>query len=305
MLRLAGMIRIVHLAFLCVCCGSLFGATKWSPSAWDLETYFNASPYVFVGKLESIEVLPEVKTGVMGIEATQLTETNPAQEEIIWRNVRLYTFRVIQSFKGELAGQIEVYAPEAGSQWSYFRTEIGDVFVSKAADPDPYAVKLSVGEQGLFFVNAFNGSTLPVLIALRSEAQAERGIRILGTYKQTAGVELSAVIELDDTVQAATAEQQSSQLAALEKRYFKILMISNLQERRSALERFIAEMGYDGLWSRESFQANYQDSFGMVVEEGRVRSAPTRPDSGRERLWYECTMEIEKIDMILKARAKN
>ena len=40
----------------------------------------------------------------------------------------------------------------------------------------------------------------------------------------------------------------------------------------------------------------------MVVEEGRVRAAPSRPESGKERLWYECTMELEKIDVILKAR---
>ena len=40
----------------------------------------------------------------------------------------------------------------------------------------------------------------------------------------------------------------------------------------------------------------------MFMEGGRTVNAPSRPESGKERLWYECTKEIEKIDMILKAR---
>ena len=114
--------------------------------------------------------------------------------------------------------------------------------LTKPADPDPYAAKLSVGEQGLFFVNAFNGTTLPVLVALRSEEQAERGIRILQTFKQTQGVSLSAVVELDDMMQAAAAEQARSEFADLERRYFKILMRPNLQLRaprwRNLLQRW-------------------------------------------------------------------
>lgn len=296
------MLRTIRFLALVACQYAVLGAASFVNPSWDLERIYHASPYAFSGQLTSIEIVPEVKTGVMGVELSELSTDDPDLQEIVWRNVRLYTFAVHDAFKGNLSGEIEVYAPTAEALWSYFKTELGDTILSKAADPDPYAGKLSVGEQGLFFVNAFNGSILPVLVALRSEEQAERGIRILQTFKQTQGVDLAAVIELDDTMQAAAAEQENSDLAKLEKRYFKILMVPHLQQRRSELETFIAELGYDGLWSKEAFQATYADSFAMVVEEGRVRQAPTRPESGKERLWYECTMEIEKIDMILNAR---
>ncbi|MGB0413773.1 MAG: hypothetical protein ACPGJU_04940 [Coraliomargarita sp.] len=303
MLRLSGMPRIIRLVLLFAfqCC--VLSASPSARPPWDLEKTYNAAPYAFHGQVKSIEVVPEVKTGVMGIDVKQLSSDELPLEEIVWKEARLYTFTVIDSYKGDLAGEVEVYAPKAETRlWSYLKTDMGDQYVGKMAPPDPYARKLSEGEKGLFFVNAFNGSTLPVLVALRSEDQAERGIRILQTYKQTQGVPLSSVIELDDTMQAAAAEQQASELAELEKRYFKLLMMPNLQERRSELFKFIAELGFDGLWSQEEFEAKHKGSFGMFMEGGRTVNAPSRPESGKERLWYECTKEIEKIDMILKAR---
>ncbi len=298
------MLRTIRFLALVACQYAVLGAASFVNPSWDLERIYHASPYAFSGQLTSIEIVAEVKTGVMGVELSELSTDDPDLREIVWRNVRLYTFAVQDAFKGDVFGEIEVYAPTAETLWSYFKTELGYTILSKAADPDPYAGKLSVGEQGLFFVNAFNGSTLPVLVALRSEEQAERGIRILQTFKQTQGVDLAAVIELDDTMQAAAAEQERVYLESLEKRYFKITMLSNLQERRSELEKIIAELGYDSLWSQDAFEAKHAGSFAMFVEEGRVRDAPSRPESGKERLWYECTMEIEKIDMILKARTQ-
>ena len=224
------MIRLILPALFIVVHSGLLNATQWARPTWNLEKTYNAAPYVFHGQVKAIEMMPEVKTGVTGIDVKQLSSDELPLEEIVWKEARLYTFTVIDSYKGDLAGEVEVYAPKAETRlWSYLKTDMGDQYVGKMAPPDPYARKLSEGEKGLFFVNAFNGSTLPVLVALRSEDQAERGIRILQTYKQTQGVPLSSVIELDDTMQAAAAEQQASELAELEKRYFKLLMMPNLQ----------------------------------------------------------------------------
>ena len=103
---------------------ALLSAASLAPASWDLEEVYTASSYVFSGVVQSIELVPELQTGVMGVELSQLSNEDPQFKEIVWQDVRRYTFELRESFKGGLPDAVEVYAPKALTLWSYFETEL-------------------------------------------------------------------------------------------------------------------------------------------------------------------------------------
>jgi len=85
--------------------------------------------------------------------------------------------------------------------------------------------------------------------------------------------------------------------------YYKILRIREFEIRRSLLADLVVRMGFEGRWSYYEFKERYLQDFGAYLEVAAQQVVPSEPTDKKEKLWKTVSEELNKMDVILNARA--
>lgn len=271
---------------------------------WDLVRAFNASTHVFYGEVLKIVPEPLFKTGVMGVHVQDLTRDELPLQEIFWPKGKHITFSVEERFKGQVGSSFESYRSDQDRNlWTYVNNDAGDVFLSPREPLDSSLLKLSQTDRGLFFVRYYLGSNIPVLYQVRYGQRAEDDLELLRLHQAAGNVSLEQILKQRQMKQKIQAQKDAAEFEVFEDEFYKMLRIRELEIRRSLLEDLVVRMGFEGRWSYFDFKERYIKSYGAYLEEGKPQVVPSEPVEDKEKLWKKASEELDKIDVILKARA--
>ena len=267
---------------------------------FDLVATYQASIYVFYGEVSN--VLPEnkFKTGSQGVYLKDVTRTELTLEPVIWPKAKALNFAVEDNFKNPLPEGVEVYLPKPDPDiWTYIESDIGDAFLAKPNIPEAHLHKLYTGDKGLFFIRYQAGTNLPVLYRVQVGKLARESIALLRADASNPNVNLAQVVQHRRLQQQQLAEKEAAEFKVFEDEYYKILRVRELDIRQSLLKDLVVKMGFEGRWDYFSFKERYILEHGDHVSGKDIPSGPT---SGKEKLWHDISGELEKIEVILKAR---
>ncbi len=271
---------------------------------WDLVRMFNASTHVFYGEVSKVIPEPLFRTGVMGVHFQDVGSGEFPLQELLWPEGKLFTFSVTESFKGQMEKSFECYRSDHDlNLWTYVENDAGDVFISPPVPLDSLLHHLDQTDRGLFFVRYYLGSNIPVLYRVRFGQRAEDDLALLRAHQAAGGVSLEGVLLERQRWQQLQAERDAAEFKVFEDEYYKILRIKELDIRSSLLEDLIVRMGFEGRWSYYDFKERFVANFGAYFEEGEAQAVPLEPADAKEKLWKFVSDELNKIDVILKARA--
>ena len=300
-------LEMKRLALLCYLTVLLCPFVKAQPQAedtWDLVRVFNASTHVFYGEVLRVVPEPAFNSGVLGVHVQDLGRDELPTQELRWAEGKHVTFTVTQSFKGQMGDSFECYRSDQDlNLWTYVENDAGDVFLSPPVALEPLLLKLSQTDRGLFFVRYYLGSNIPVLYGARFGQRAEDDLELLRAHQTAGGVSLERVLQQRQMQQELQTQQDAAAFKVFEDEYYKMLRIRELELRRSLLEDLVARMGYEGRWSYYGFKARYLKRYGAYIEEGEPQAVPSEPIDDKGKLWKAVSEELDKIDLILKARA--
>jgi hypothetical protein len=209
-----------------------------------------------------------------------------------------------ERFKGQVSDSFESYRVDQDlNLWTYIENDAGDVFLSPPVAQDPLLLKLAQTDRGLFFVRYYLGSNIPVLYRARFGQRAEDDLELLRAHQAAGGASLERVLQQRQMQQELQAQQDAAAFKDFEDEYYKMLRIRELEIRRSLLEDLVTRMGCEGRWSYYDFKDRYLKRYGAYLEEGEQQAVPSEPVDDKEKLWKAVSEELDKIDLILKARA--
>ena len=295
-------------AVVCAVCLLLCSAVRaQSPvdEEWDLVRVLNTSTHVFYGEVLRIVPEPLFRTGVMGVHVQDLASVPFPMQELVWPAGKHFTFTVLEGFKGAIGTTFESYRSDHDLKlWTYVQNDAGDVFLSPPVALDPLLMHLEQTDRGLFFVRYYLGSNIPVLYRARFGQRAEDDLELLRAQQASNGVPLARIIQQREQAAALQAEQAAAAFKVFEDEYYKMLRIRELDIRSSLLEDLIVRMGFEGRWEYYDFKARYEQQNGAYVKPGTKLDVPSEPADATEQLWKMASEELAKIDVILKARAK-
>jgi len=268
---------------------------------WDLAKAYNASTHVFYGEVAKIIPEPNFKTGVMGVRVRDIDESELPMEALVWPKAKELSFTVVEQFKEAMPTTFAAYLPDPDLRvWTYVMNEAGDVFLAKPEAPDELLGKLKPGDRGLFFMRYYLGSTIPVIYRVRFGQSAESDLALLRAHRAAGNRSLESMLQQARAQEAAEAAKAAAAYRVFEDEYYKILRMQDLKIRRSLLNDLIERMGFEGLWTYFEFKERYLKAQGAHVEDSVV---PSGPSEGKEKLWHDVSAELNKVDVILKARA--
>lgn len=275
-----------------------------APETWDLVRVYNASTHIFYGEVVKTVPEPNYKTGVLGVHPREIDgDQLPAEQPIVWQRAKELTFKVDAALKGELPPTFAAYLPDPSVRlWKYVKNDVGDVFLAKPDPPDEQLLNLEQGDQGLFYVRPYLGSTIPVVYRMRLGRGATEDRALLESHRAAKDhLALEQIVEDARAREAAKAKQEAAEFKKLEDEYYKILRIQDLEIRRSMLNGLIQRMGFEGLWTYFKFKDRYLKEHGAHVP---TKDIPSGPSEGKEKLWHDASGELRKIEVILDARAR-
>lgn len=294
------MLRL-RLLFLLVYSSALSAqSSETKPIEFDLVATYLTSTYVFYGEVSN--VLPEnkFKTGSQGVYLKDVTRTELTLEPVIWPKAKALSFAVEDNFKNPLPEGVEVYLPEPDPDiWTYIESDIGDAFLAKPNIPEAHLKKLYTGDKGLFFIRHQAGSSLPILYRVQVGKLAHESLALLRANASNPNINLAQVVHHRRLQQQQIAKQEAAEFKVFEDEYYKILRIRELDIRQSLLKDLVVKMGFEGRWNYFSFKDRYIQEHGDHVSDSEI---PSGPSGGKEKLWHDISGELEKIEVILKAR---
>ena len=271
--------------------------------SWDLVRVFNASTHIFYGEVTKIVPERTFQTGVMAVAVQDLGREEFPVQEIFWPEGKCITFSVQEAFKGPVMESFECYrSDQDASLWTYVENDAGDIFLSPPVVLDPLLLKLDQTDCGLFFVRYYLGSNIPVLYHARFGKWAEDDLALLRTHQAAGGESLEWVWQEQQRQQQLQAAQEAVEFKMFEDEYYKILRIRELEIRRSLFADLVVRMGFEGRWSYYDFKERYLNQYGESPEDGQQQLVPSDPTDAKEKLWKDISAELNKIDVILKAR---
>jgi hypothetical protein len=299
-----GMKRVVLACYLTLQLCLSAGAQSKEADTWDLVRVFNASTHVFYGEVTKIVPERTFQTGVMGVAVQDLGREELPVQEIFWPEGKCIVFSVQEAFKGPAMEAFECYrSDQDATLWTYVENDAGDIFLSPPVALDPLLLKLDQTNRGLFFVRYYLGSNIPVLYHARFGKWAEDDLALLRTHQAAGGVSLEQVWQEQQRQQQLQAAQEAVEFKVFEDEYYKMLRIRELDIRRSLLEDLVVRMGFEGRWSYYEFKERYLQDFGAYLEVAAQQLVPSDPTDKKEKLWKTVSDELNKIDVILNARA--
>ena len=283
-------------------CLSAWSQPKAEP--WDLVRVFNASTHIFYGEVTKIVPERTFRTGVMAVAVQDLGREELPVQEIFWAEGKCITFSVQEAFKGPVIESFECYQSDQDARlWTYVENDAGDIFLSPPVVLDPLLLKLDQTDRGLFFVRYYLGSNIPVLYHARFGKWAEDDLALLRRHQAAGGDSLEALRQQLQRQQQLQAAQEADEFKMFEDEYYKILRIRELEIRRSLLADLVVRMGFEGRWSYYEFKERYLQDFGAYLEVTAHEVVPSEPTDKKEKLWKTVSEELNKIDVILNARA--
>lgn len=272
-------------------------------AAWDLVSTYETATHVFYGELTKVIPEPKFKTGVMGVDASNIDESPLPLQEIIWPKAKHLTFTVEENFKGVANGELVAYQPDHDRYlWIYLQNDSGDTFLAQSQEPDPIFQKLNPGDKALIFFRFYLGSNIPIVYRARLGQLAEDDIALLRAYKANGNASLAAIYHAAQLEQAAKAKREAEAFKQFEDEYYKILRTQDLEIRKSLLKDLVARLGFEGRWEYFEYKERYLKKYGAYHNNG---AEPPQPETGNEKLWKDISQELNKIDVILKARASH
>lgn len=288
--------------FLLLVIGSSLGAQpiETKPEEFDLVATYQASAHIFYGEIS--KVLPEnrFKSGQQGLYIENIDLRDIRLRPITWPKAKVFSFKVEENFKSPLNEDIEVYLPEPNPDiWIYIENDIGDVFLAKPFETEAHLKNLYPGDKGLFFTRYQAGSNLPILYKFQVGKLARESMALLQANTSNPNVSLEQVVQHMRMQKQLIAEQEAAEFKVFEDEYYKILRIRELDIRRSLLEDLIVKMGFEGRWDYFEYKERYIQEHGAQVSE---KDIPSGPSDGKEKLWHDASAELEKIEVIQKAR---
>ena len=273
--------------------------------AWDLVRIYNASTHVFYGELTKVLPEPLFRTGVMGVHLQDITDGELPLQELIWAKGKHLTFSVDERFKGPVPSSFVAYRSDHDlNLWTYVENDAGDVFLSPQVALDPLVQKVQAGDRALFFVRYYLGSNIPVLYHVRVGQRAADALELLRAQQVVGTVSLETIVEQALLRQLELEKREAAEFRVFEDEYYKILRIKDLEIRSSLLNDLIVRMGFEGRWSYYDFKERYVKAHGAYLEGAEAQAVPSGPTGGKEKLWNDISEELNKIDVILKARAR-
>ena len=266
----------------------------------ELVAKFQASTHVFYGTV--VRILPErnYETGLMGVYLKEVNRTELTLEPITWGNAKAFSFEVKENYKVPLKAGTEAMLPDQDPDiWTHVEDALGDAFLAQPPRPDVLLLSMQPGDAGLFFIRYQVGSTTPLLYRAEIGKQAGASRRLLQRYMANPNLSLTQVVEQARMEKDAAAAREAAAFKVFEDEYYKILRGRDLEIRRSLLKDLIVRMGFEGRWEYYDFKERYLREHGEHLSDSEIPSGPTE---GREKLWHDISGELEKIDVILKAR---
>jgi|GEM_PF-438509 len=283
-------------------CLSTWAQPKEEP--WDLVRVFNASTHIFYGEVKKIVPERTFRTGVMAVAVQDLGREQLPVQEIFWAEGKCITFFVQEAFKGPVMESFVCYrSDQDASLWTYVENDAGDIFLSPPVVLDPLLLKLDQTDRGLFFVRYYLGSNIPILYHARFGKRAEDDLALLRKHQAAAGDSLEEVRQEQQRQQQLQAAHEADNFKIFEDEYYKILRIRELEIRHSLLADLLVRMGFEGRWSYYEFKERYLQNFGAYLEVIAQQVVPSEPIDKKEKLWKTVSEELNKIDVILNARA--
>ncbi|CAA6678716.1 MULTISPECIES: hypothetical protein [unclassified Lentimonas] len=272
---------------------------------WDLVRTYNASTHVFYGELTKVIPEPLYQTGVMGVHFQDIAYGDMPLQQLIWEKGKHLTFSVDESFKGQMPGSFVAYRSDHDlNLWTYVKNDAGDVFLSPQVALDPLVQNVQANDRALFFVRYYLGSNIPVLYHVRVGQRAADDLELLRAQKAAGNVSLDMIVEQAQMQQRAIEAREAAEFKVFEDEYYKILRIKDLQIRRSLFNDLIVRMGFEGRWSYYDFKERYLEAHGAYLEGSEAQAVPSGPTGGKEKLWNDISQELNKMDVIQKARAR-
>lgn len=266
----------------------------------ELVAKFQASTHVFYGTV--VRILPErnFETGLMGVYLKDVNRTELTFEPIIWGYAKAFRFEVKENYKVPLKPETEAMLPDQDPDiWTHIEGALGDSFLAQPPRPDVLLLSMQPGDAGLFFIRYQVGSITPLLYRAEIGKQAEASRRLLQRYMANPNLSLSEVVEMAQMEKDAATAREAAAFKVFEDEYYKILRGRDLEIRKSLLEDLVVRMGFEGRWEYYEFKERYLREHGEHLSDSEIPSGPTE---GREKLWHDLSGELEKIDVILKAR---
>ena len=280
-------------------------AQPQADDTWDLVRVFNASTHVFYGEVSKVIPEPLFQTGVMGVHVQDLGRDEFPLQELVWPQGKQLTFTVDECFKGPIADSFESYRSDQDlNLWTYVENDAGDVFLSPPDPLDPLLLDLAQTDRGLFFVRYYLGSNIPVLYHVRLGQRAADDLELLRAQKAAGTVSLEVICKQAQMRQLELEKREAAEFKVFEDEYYKILRIKDLQIRSSLLNDLIVRMGFEGRWSYYDFKERYLKAHGAYLEGAEAQVVPSGPTGGKEKLWNDVSQELNKIEVIQKARAQ-
>lgn len=295
--------RVLLLCSLIGLSGLCAQPTQPDSTTWDLVRTYETATHVFYGELTKVIPEPKFKTGVMGVDADNIDESPLPLKEIIWPKAKHLTFLVEEGFKGQIADELVAYQPDHDRHmWIYLQNDAGDTFLAQSETPDPLFQKLNPGDKALIFFRFYLGSNIPIVYRARLGQHAEDDLALLRAHKANSNVSLTTIYQQARLEQQAQAKREAEEFTAFEDEYYKILRIQDFAIRQSLLKDLLARLGYEGRWQYFEYKERYLKKYGAYHENGKE---PPQPETGTEKLWKDISQELNKIDVILKARASH
>lgn len=293
-----------HLLLLCSMVGlSCLNAqpAQVDPATWDLVRTYETATHVFYGELTKVIPEPKFKTGVMGVDVDNIDESPLPLQEIVWPKAKHLTFTVEENFKEMATDELIAYHPDHDRHlWIYLQNDSHDTFLAQSEEPDPIFEKLNPGDKALIFFRFYLGSNIPIVYRARLGQHAEDDLALLRAYKSNSNVSLAAICHQAHIEQQAKAKREAEAFTAFEDEYYKILRTQDLTIRQSLLKDLVIRLGFEGRWEYFEYKERYLKKYGAYHDNG---AEPPQPDTGNEKLWKDISQELNKIDVILKARA--
>ncbi|MFQ3240895.1 MAG: hypothetical protein ACI9JZ_000577 [Lentimonas sp.] len=273
--------------------------------AGDLVRAYNASTHVFSGELAKVIPEPLFRPGVMGVHFQDIAYDDMLLQELIWAEGKHLTFSVDESFKGQVPSPFVAYRSDHDlNLWTYVKNDAGDVFLSPQVALDPLVLKVLPGDRALFFVRYYLGSSIPVLYRVRVGQGAADDLELLRAQQAAGNVSLEGIVKRAQVRQLELEAREAAEFRLFEDEYYKILRVKDLQIRSSLFNDLIVRMGFEGRWSYYDFKERYLKAHGAYLEGAEAQSVPSGPTGGKEKLWNDISEELNKMDVIQKARAR-
>jgi hypothetical protein len=263
---------------------------------------YNASNFVFYGTISKTVPEPNFKPGALAVYTADISQEPLPTHPVVWAKSKEFTFSVEEYFKQPTPQEFTAYLPDPDPEmWVYVENAAGDLFLARPQAASPVFGDLFSGERGLFFLRYYLGSSIAIVYKARLGDSAKEDLKLLRAHQRQPQLPLEAIYRQELARQQAEVEREAKEFKVFEDEYYKILRIQDLDIRTSLLQGLVERMGYKGRWNYFDYKERYLKRHGAHISDSDV---PSSPSDGKEKLWHDISGELEKIEVIQKARAQ-